>query len=114
MFSKRTIMAVLFAIAMASSLVVASGFIGSAFAAKKGREKADGTYTTMSDGKDKLSGPMPQVDNLGNSGASPQDSSGVSASDLKKLSNCESGAAEDGDLTLAELKDCYSQMSDQG
>ena len=117
MFTKRTT-AALFAIAIASSLIVASGFVGSAFAAKKSQRSEDDTYKTMSDGKDKISGPRPNVDNLGVSGLSPQDnspssaqdSSGISSSDLKKLSKCESGAAENGDLTLADVNDCYSQV----
>ncbi|MFL6422840.1 MAG: hypothetical protein ACJ71R_04540, partial [Nitrososphaeraceae archaeon] len=29
-------------------------------------------------------------------------------------SKCQSGSAADGDLTLAEVKDCYSQVFDQG
>ena len=117
MFTKRTT-AALFAIAIASSLIVASGFVGSAFAAKKSQRSEDDTYKTLSDGKDKASGPMPQMNDLGNSGSSAndnsgsgaQDSSGISSSDLKKLSKCESGAAEDGDLTLADVNDCYSQV----
>jgi hypothetical protein len=123
MFTKRTT-AALFAIAIASSLIVASGFVGSAFAAKKSQRSEDDTYNTMSDGKDKISGPRPNVDNLGVSGLSPQDnspssakdssgaqdSSGIPSSDLKKLSKCESGAAEDGDLTQSEVTDCYSQV----
>jgi hypothetical protein len=118
MFIKRTT-AALFSIAIASSLIVASGFVDSAFAAKKS-QKTDDTYTTLSDGKDNVSGPRPQVDDLGdsgstpqhNAGSSPQDSIGISSSDLKKLSKCQSGAAEDGDLTLADVNDCYSQVFD--
>ena len=110
MFIKRTT-AALFSIAIASSLIVASGFVDSAFAAKKS-QKTDYTYTTLSDGKDNVSGPRPQVDDLGDSGSTPQDSSGISSSDLKKLSKCQSGAAEDGDLTLADVNDCYSQVFD--
>jgi hypothetical protein len=118
MFTKRTT-AALFAIAIASSLIVASGFVGSAFAAKKS-PKTDDTYRTLSNGKDKVSGPRPQVDDLGNSGSTPQDNAGsslqdssdISSSDLKKLSKCQSDAAEDGDLTLADVNDCYSQVFD--
>lgn len=120
MLNNRTIMAALFTIAIASSLLVASGgMIGSAFAAKKNSQKSDdGTYTTSSDGKNNVSGPRSNTANLPNSRASSQDTNsntnGVSQSDLKSLSNCQSVAAADGDLTLPELKDCYAQAFKQG
>jgi len=109
-------MSALFAIAVASSLMVASGGIaGSAFAAKKNSQKSD---TTLPDGKDGVSGPMSNTVNLPNSGTSPQDSNSngnsVSKSDLNSLSKCQSGAAADGDLTLSELKHCYTQAFNQG
>ncbi|MFL6506566.1 MAG: hypothetical protein ACJ704_01315 [Nitrososphaeraceae archaeon] len=92
MFTNRTTAALL-AIAIASSLIVASGFVGSAFAAKKGQKPNDDTY---------------------NSSGSIGDTSGLSAKELKKLSKCQSDAAADGDLTLGEVKDCYGQVSDRG
>jgi len=109
-------MSALFAIAVASSLMVASGGIaGSAFAAKKNSQKSD---TTLPDGKDGVSGPMSNTVNLPNSGTIPQDSNSngnsVSKSDLNSLSKCQSGAAADGDLTLSELKHCYTQAFNQG
>ena len=113
-------MSALFAIAVASSLMVTSGGIaGSAFAAKKNSQKSDDdTYTTLSDGKDGVSGPISNTVNLPNSGTSPQDSNsngnGVSKSDLNSLSKCQSDAAADGDLTLSELKHCYTQAFKQG
>jgi hypothetical protein len=117
MFTKRTT-AALFAFAIASSLIVAGGLMGSAFAAKKSSKPDDNNYRTLSDGEDKASGPMPHVRDLGNSGSSAndnsgssaKDSSGVSSGDLKKLSKCESGAAEDGELTIAEVHNCYNQV----
>ena len=120
MLNNRTIMAALFAIAIASSLIVAGGgIIGSAFAAKKTNQKSDdGTYTTLSDGKGGVSGPRSNTANLPDSGPSPQDSNSngnsVPKSDLNSLSKCQSGAAADGDLTLPELKHCYSQSFNQG
>jgi hypothetical protein len=120
MLNNRTTKAALFAIAIASSLIVASGgIIGSAFAAKKTSQKSDeGTYTTLSDGKDGVSGPRSNTANLPNSGASHQDSNSngnsVSKSDLNSLSKCQSGAAADGDLTLSELKHCYTQAVNKG
>jgi hypothetical protein len=52
MLNNRTKVAALFTIAIASSLIVASGgIIGSAFAAKKNSQKSDdGTSVTLSDG----------------------------------------------------------------
>jgi len=116
MLNNRRMMSALFAIAVASSLMVASGGIaGSAFAAKKNSQKSD---TTLPDGKDGVSGPMSNTVNLPNSGTIPQDSNSngnsVSKSDLNSLSKCQSGAAADGDLTLSELKHCYTQAFNQG
>jgi hypothetical protein len=116
MLNNRRMMSALFAIAVASSLMVASGGIaGSAFAAKKNSQKSD---TTLPDGKDGVSGPMSNTVNLPNSGTSPQDSNSngnsVSKSDLNSLSKCQSGAAADGDLTVSELKHCYTQAFNQG
>jgi hypothetical protein len=69
-------------------------------------------------GKDGVSGPRSNTVNLPNSGASPRDSNSksnnLSQSDLKSLSKCQSGAAADGDLTLPELKHCYTQAFSQG
>jgi hypothetical protein len=110
MFTKRT-MAALFTIAIASSLIVVSGgFVGSAFA-----KKASGTSSTD---EDKSSLPAVLRDdssksrstNADDSSGSTGDISGSSAKDLKSLSKCQSGAAEDGDLTQAEVTDCYSQV----
>jgi hypothetical protein len=125
MSNNRTIMAALFTIAIASSLVAVSGFVGSAYAAK--REVNSGTVPTLSlDKEDKKkdnqsdlpavlrpeskSDPQktPSAD-AGDSSGPREDTSGVSAKALKSLSKCQSRAAADGDLTLAEVKDCYNQ-----
>jgi hypothetical protein len=110
MFTKRT-MAALFTIAIASSLIVVSGgFVGSAFA-----KKASGTSSTDED-KSSLpavlrdDSPKSKSTNADDSSGSTGDISGISAEDLKSLSKCQSGAAEDGDLTQAEVTDCYSQV----
>src|SRR5919202_1251708 len=112
MLNNTTIMAALFAIAIASSLIVAGGgIIGSAFAAKKTSQKSDeGTYTTLSDGKDGVSGPRSNTANLPNSGTSHQDSN----SNGNSVSKSQSAAAADGDLTLSELKHCYTQVVNKG
>jgi hypothetical protein len=110
MFTSRTIMTAIFTIAIASSLIVVSGgLVGSAFA-----KKASGTSSTD---EDKSSLPAVLRDdspkssaNAGDSSDTTGDTSGISAKDLKSLSKCESGAAADGELTQAEVTDCYSQV----
>lgn len=105
----------LLAIVITSSLIVVSGggIVGSAFAAKKESQKADDdAYKTLYDGQDKSDSPKSQRANAGDSSGSIGDTSGLSAKELKK---CQSGAAAaDGDLTVGKLKECYSQLSDQG
>jgi ABC-type antimicrobial peptide transport system permease subunit len=66
MFTKRT-MAALFAIAIASSLIVASSFLGLAFAAKKETGNAAFPTNTMInlDAKDKSSSPKSQDTSAG-------------------------------------------------
>jgi hypothetical protein len=115
MFSKR-ITAALFAIAIASSLIVVSGdLLGSAFAAKKGRDSAEITNTIVDpNGTDKSSSPKSQSTNAGESSPTAGASSNISGKDLKSLSKCQSDAAKDGDLTLTEVNDCYGQVLDQG
>jgi hypothetical protein len=114
MFTKRTT-AALFAIAIASSLIVASSFVGFAFAAKK---EGSATYPkntiTNSDGEDKSSSRKSAASSAGDISGATADTNGLSTKELKKLSKCQSGSAADGDLTLAEVKDCYSQVFDQG
>jgi hypothetical protein len=114
MFTNRTT-AALFTIAIASSLIVASGFVGSAFAAKKANQKPDDDmYRTLSDGQDKAASPKSHSASTGDSDRSVGDTSLLSSKELKKLSKCQSDAAADGDLTLGEVKVCYGQVSDQG
>lgn len=123
MFNSKTIMAALLTIAIASSLVAVSGFVGFAYAAKK--QADSGTVPTLSlskeDKKKDNQSDLPAVlrpesksdpqktPSAGDSSGSTGDSSGVSAKALKGLSKCQSHAAADGDLTLAEVKDCYGQ-----
>ena len=123
MFKNRT-MAALFTIAIATSLIVASGglVVSSAFAAKKVKTQDDDAYGTVpavSLGKEKSSppavlreddSPKSKSTNADDSSGSTGDTSGISTKDLKSLSKCQSGAAEDGDLTQAEVTDCYRQV----
>jgi hypothetical protein len=125
MFHNNTIMAALFTIAIASSLIAVSGFVGFAYAAK--REANSGTVPTLSiskeDKKKDNQSDLPAVLRpesksdpqktpsayAGDSSGSAGDTNGVSAKALKGLSKCQSHSAADGDLTLAEVKDCYSK-----
>jgi hypothetical protein len=124
MFSNRT-KAALFAIAIASSLMVVSAggsLVGSVFA-KKTKQDESGTDPTVSSlGKgtsslpavlrpDSKSDPQktPSAD-AGDSSGTTADTNGISPKDLKGLSKCESDAAADGDLTQAEVMDCYHQV----
>ncbi len=130
MFTNRTIMVALFTIAIASSLIAVSGFVGSAYAAKKkdnamkseSNDNEYGTVPTVSLDKDKKGSdnslpavlrsddPKPKSTKADGPSAATGDTTGISAKALKSLSKCQSGAAADGDLTLAEVKDCYSQV----
>jgi hypothetical protein len=111
MFTKRTTVA-LFAIAIASSLIVVSGggFVGSALAKKAKQADEYGTTPQVALGKEKSSSPKSDSTNAGDSGGSTGDTNGISAKDLKSLSKCQSSAAADGDLTQAEVTDCYRQV----
>ena len=71
MFINRT-MAALIVIAIASSVIIGNGLVGSASAAKNNSKKG-----------------------------------------LKTLSKCQLASATDGDLTLAEAKECYAQAFSQ-
>jgi hypothetical protein len=117
MFTKGTT-AALFAIAVASSLIVVSGggLVGSAFAAKKGRDSAAVTNTIMTDpnGTDNSSSTKSQKTNAGDSSPTAGNPNSISGKDFKSLSKCQSDAAKDGDFTLNEVNDCYGQVFNHG
>jgi hypothetical protein len=108
MLTNKT-MAALFAIAIASSLIVVCGVVGSAFAFTKSNDVTT-SRTINFDWKDKSDSPKSDSTNAGDSSGATGESSGVSAKDLKSLSKCESGATADGDLTEAEVTSCYRQV----
>ena len=117
MFSNRT-MAALFTIATVTSLIVVScGLVGSALA-KKEKQIGSDMVPIVSSSKDSSSPPAVLGDdstksgstNADDSSGSTGDTSGISGKDLRTLSKCQSGAAEDGDLTQAEVTDCYHQV----
>ena len=119
MFSNRTTMAALFTIAIATSLLVVSGLVGSALAKKEKQDDGpDMVPTLSSSSKDTSSPPALLGDDSTKSGSanaddpsgSTGDTSGISGKDLRTLSKCQSGAAQDGDLTQAEVTDCYHQI----
>jgi hypothetical protein len=121
MFSNRTITAALFTIAIATSLIVVSSgsLVGSVLAKKEKQNDGSNMVPTvsLSSGKDTSSPPAVLREdstklngaNADDSSGSTGDTSGVPGKDLKTLSNCESSSAEDGDLTQAEVTDCYHQ-----
>jgi hypothetical protein len=139
MFINRTT-AALFAITIASSVIVVSGgLVGSAFAITEkvttysmvpiislgqdkssfpmsqsandvgGDDSSDNTYQILLP-EDKSRFPMSQSANPDDSEWTTADTNAIPAKDLKSLSKCESSAAADGDLILAEVIDCYRQV----
>ena len=123
-----------------SSLLVSSGLVGSVFAVMEkvtkysmvpiisvgqhkssssmpqstndvgGGDSSDNTYPAVLR-KDKSSSSMPQSANPdSDSDWTTADTNAIPAEDLKSLSNCQSAAAADGDLTAAEVMDCYHQV----
>ena len=111
MISNRTIMAAVFTIAIVSSLVAVSSFVGSsAFAAKKQGEY--GIAPSVALAKEK---PISTTKSKNtNANQSPVLALGspdtVSAKQLRSLSKCENTAGIDGDLTLADVKACYNKV----
>ena len=111
MFISKTMMAALFTIALVSLLLAVNSEAGLAYAA---RNQVANTMTRQSSDAGNNDSSNTQSDNNGGSNGSTGDSSTVPAKDLKSLSKCQSGAAADGDLTLPELKHCYTQAFNQG
>jgi hypothetical protein len=119
MISDRT-MAALFTIAIATSLILVSdGLVWSALAKKEKQNGTDMVPTVSSSSKDSSSPLAVLGDDSTKSGSvNADDSSGgigdtsgnISGKDLRTLSKCQSGAAEDGDLTQDEVTDCYHQV----
>ena len=121
MFSNRTIIAAVFTIAIATSLIVVSGGLVASAVAKKEKEKQNGSdmvSTVSSSSKDSSSPPAALGDDSTKSGsANADDSSGstgdtsdIPGTNLRSLSKCQSSAAEDGDLTQAEGAKCLRQV----
>lgn len=115
MFATKT-SAALIAIVIASSLIVVSGsgIASSAFAAKKENQKSDDSMYKILSGQDKSDRGKSQSTSSADLSVAGENTNYLSTKELKKLSKCQSDAAADSDLTLGEVKDCYSQLSDQG
>jgi hypothetical protein len=60
--------------------------------------------------KDQPSSQMSNTANPDRSNSTTANTNSVHKKDLKSLSNCESSAAADGDLTAPEVTDCYHQV----
>jgi hypothetical protein len=114
MFTDRTIMVALFTIAIASSLIGVSGFVSSAFADTEKATNQDPLSSYLSFpihvGGQKPNSPMSNTTSPDHSDSTTTNNNSVHKKDLKNLSNCESSAAADGDLTAAEVTDCYQQV----
>jgi hypothetical protein len=107
MFVHRIIMPVLFIIVITSSFVVISGFAGAAFAAKKVANDNTVSNTMVQPHTTENTNP------LNSQNAYVDDSTrdtATFAKDLKKFSKCLTGVAEDGDLSLIEVTECYHQV----
>jgi hypothetical protein len=140
MFTNRTMAALFTIAVASSSLLVSSGLVGSVFAVMEkvttysmvpiisvgqhkssssmpqsandvgGGDSSDNTYPAVLR-KDESSLPMLQSANPdSDSDWTTADTNAVPAKYLKSLSKCQSGAAADGDLTAAEVMDCYHQV----
>ena len=108
----------LFTMAAASSLVIVSGgFLSSAFAFT---ESNDVSRTLKFDGKNKPGLPALFGGGIPTSPSMTADKPSTTTGDIpldisakqfvKSLSKCESKAAADGDLTQAEVTDCFHQI----
>jgi hypothetical protein len=111
MVTNRTIMAAMFTIAIATSLVAVSGLIGSAhaIAVKKQTEYSIAPQASLAKAKPTSIEPQntnahkTQMLTLGNPEA-------VSEKQIKSLSKCESTAAVDGHLALTDVTACYHKV----
>jgi hypothetical protein len=115
MFTKRNTIA-LFAIALAASLIVASGFVGFAFAAKKGIDKTTDATTNSDDNRDSNNNDNPASSNSQTPSTNGPISPNTSPSEkqLKNFFSCISGDATDRNLKLGKIKSCYGQAFDSG
>jgi hypothetical protein len=134
MFTNRMKMA-LFTTVIASSVIIVSGLVTSAFADMKKETSQDPLPSYLSfpitvgvqsenrgddssdDGpppavlsKDESSSPTSHSANSEDSEWTTADNNTIPEKYMKGLSNCESTAAADGDLTLVELMDCFYQV----
>src|SRR3569833_2024610 len=119
MFSKRTT-AALFAIALASSLIIASGFTGFAFAAKKGKGNSVTNTMTNSDDSGGESNNSPtapsdsQTPNRDDPTGSIDNTNNPQSEKLLSFLKCLNGNGSGPSLNLAKIKSCYGQLTSGG
>ena len=108
MFGNGTIIAALLTIAIGSSLIiVGSGLVGHALAAKPIDYNGVTNTIVQPDDTDKANFLKSHGAILGDSNVGVGNAAGISEKALKHLSKCESDAAEDGYLKRGEVRDCY-------
>ena len=120
MFTKRTT-AALFAIALASSLIIASGFAGFAFAAKKGKGNSVTDIMTNSDDSGGDSNNNNNNPPASSDSQTPNDPTGSIDKTNNPLSEmqssllkCLNGNGSGASLNLAKIKRCVGQLTSGG
>jgi hypothetical protein len=111
MVTSRTVLAAMFTIAIATSLVAVSILMSSAHAIAAKKQTEYGTAPQVALAKDKPISTKAQNTNahktqsltLGNPDA-------VSEKQIKSLSKCENAAAVDGHLALTDVTACYHKV----
>ena len=108
MFGNGIIIAALLTIAISSSLIiVSSGLVAHALAAKPIDYNGVTNSIVQPDDTDKASFLKSHSAILGDSSVGVGNAAGISEKALKHLLKCESDAAEDGHLKRGEVRDCY-------
>src|SRR5919199_6427238 len=108
MFRNGTIITALLTITIGSSLIiVSSGLVGHAVAAKPIDYNGVTDTIVQPDDTHKASFLKSHGAILGNSNTGVGNAAGISEKALKHLLKCESDAAEDGHLKRGEVRDCY-------
>lgn len=122
MFTKRTT-AALFTIALASSLIIAGGFAGFAFAAKKGKGNSVANTMTNSDdsGGDSINNNNnpaassdSQIPNKDDPTGSIDNTNNLQSEMQSSLLKCLNGNGSGPSLNLAKIKSCVGQLTSGG
>ena len=112
MVTNRTIMAAMFTIAIALSLVAVSGLISSvhAIAAKKQIEYSIAPQVSLTKDKPVSSTKSQNTNSHRTQSLALGNPDAVSEKQIKGLSKCESTAAVDGHLALTDVTACYHKV----